>query len=260
MNSLIGMPTFICFFFTASCVFANETPSELMSTWIGIESQKGHLQNQWNERKLTIERRMLLLDDEKVSLQEILTKNQDITSDVDQRRLALTQKQDSLEKEQALIRSQLNKAIDSAGILVRKLPPPLQHDWQEKLPQLHNKNINDSEKIERILSMFKLVEDFNQRIAVHHTSMEIPNEETETETETLMVTQIYMGSSQGWYVSEDGAHYGYGHATNIGWKWWHQESASAELGHKLDPQALLKTLSIIQNPTTAEVVSLPVKL
>jgi hypothetical protein len=103
-----------------------------------------------------------------------------------------------------------------------------------------------------------MAEDFNKRIALHRTTMELQT--VDNNTAKVLVTQIYMGISHGWYVSDDGSAYGYGKANTLGWTWWHGTDASKELGHELEPQDLLDVRSVLENPTSASYLPLPLKL
>lgn len=82
----------------------------------------------------------------------------------------------------------------------------------------------------------------------------------DAEIKNMRVTQIYLGVSQGWYVSDDGQYFGYGRPDLKSWTWWHNESASKELGKKLNPQDLLELVNVINNPTTASFIRLPIKI
>jgi hypothetical protein len=198
------------------------------------------------------------MNTEQGALKEVISQESKATSDVDQRRLSLLKTQDQLEQEQAEVDRQIQTATAQVQSLKIKLPPPLQAEWEEKLPLLSQKGVSNSEKLERLLGLFKLVEEFNNRIALNRSTMKLPG--NNNETHNILVTQVYLGTSQGWYVSDDGATYGYGRATNLGWKWWHQQDASTELGRELNPKTLLELRSVLENPTTAKFVSLPIKI
>lgn len=240
-------------------VQATDTPDELnglMSRWISIESQKGKLQTQWNARSQQLEQKLALFDAERESLQAVIDNSKKTGSDVDDRRLDLLKKQDTLESEQTELNAKIRSATTSLRTLTVRLPPPIQNQWQEKMPLLDQPDVSDSEKLERLLGLFKMAEDFDKRIALHRTTMQ-----TSADTaNTLLVTQIYMGLSHGWYVSDDGSSYGYGKADALGWTWWHGDEASKELGYELSPEDLLRVRSILENPTHASYVPLPLKL
>ena len=109
-----------------------------------------------------------------------------------------------------------------------------------------------------LCKLFKLVEEFDNRVGIHRSAMKLVDKEGNPQK--LLVTQLYLGAGQGWYVSDDGNSYGYGRATKLGWNWWHGSDASDELGNKLDPQDLLRLRTILENPTTATFLSLPIKI
>ncbi|TPH18609.1 DUF3450 family protein [Litorilituus lipolyticus] len=237
---------------------AQENLTELMQQWLDIESQKGQLQLDWNTKKQQLEQTQSLLIVEKTELASLLKKADTDRSDVDERRIELSEKQSLLEQEQVAVRKQILQATAFCQKLLMRLPPPLQEQWQEKLLLLTQEGATDSEKLERILSLYQLVNEFDERIALNRGSMAIPSESGNTKN--LLVTQMYLGVSQGWYVSDDGLHYGYGRADSSGWLWWHNESSSAELGRVLAAQDLLKLRDILQKPTTAKFIDLPVKV
>lgn len=231
---------------------------QLMGQWLDIESQKGRLQSEWSVRKAELTRRLSLLDIEKDALNNIIAQGTKVTSDVDQRRLSLLKVQDALEVEQTLVDSQLKQVVQLIQTLNPKLPPPLQDQWSEKFPLLLQTGAGNSEKLERLLGMLLLVNEFDERVAINRTTMITSN--ADDQPQNLLVTQIYLGASQGWYVSDDGHAYGFGRATGLGWHWWHGDDASTELGRELDPEMLLKVRAILENPTTASFVSLPIKI
>lgn len=236
----------------------NKSLHELMDQWISIESQKGNLQLSWNTRKEQLAQSQSLLSSEISVLKAVLKKADSKKNDVDNRRIELSEKQSLLEQEQLQVKNQISQATNFSRSLLKRLPPPLQAAWQEKLLLLSQDGASDSEKLERLLTLYTLVNEFDERIALNRSSMEIPN--STDESQNLLVTQMYLGVSQGWYVSDDGLHYGFGRAGRLGWQWWHKEAASAELGRVLDPQDLLKLKGILQKPTTAKFINLPIKV
>lgn len=231
---------------------------ELMQKWIKLESQKGNLQIEWAERKAELERRQQLLVAEQSSINEVLSQTAQSSSDTDQRRKALLTDQEGLEKEQTLMTEQVNKAILTLQSIQFRLPPPLSSEVDSKTKSLQSE-LTASEKLERLLSIYKLINEFDQRVAINKATIELPVPGQEA-TRSIRVTQVYLGLTQGWYISEDASEYGYGRATALGWKWWNKQDADNELDQELDPQEIKTLISITENPALAELVSLPVKL
>ncbi|MBU2893041.1 DUF3450 domain-containing protein [Colwellia sp. D2M02] len=232
--------------------------NKLMEQWLTIESQKGKLQLDWNTREQQLKQTYSLLGSEKSTLESLLKKTDTEKSDVDNRRFELSEQQSLLEQEQREVKESIQQATLFSRSFIERLPPPLQKKWQEKLLLLTQSGATDSEKLERILTLYKLANEFDEQVALNRTSMEVPL--ANGEVQNLLVTQIYLGLSQGWYVSDDGQHYGYGRASQVQWQWWHNQDASTELGRILNAQDLLEFKYILENPTSAEFIKLPVKV
>jgi len=230
----------------------------LVSQWIELESQKGNLQVDWTQRRQELDRKLELFDAERDALLALVNKADNVKSDVDSRRLELLEKQTDLESEQAEVNEALARALSSLETLLHRLPPPLQQEWRDKKSLLERDGASNSEKLERVLVMTKLVEDFDGRVAVHRTAMNLSG--AEGNLRDIRVTQVFLGAGQAWYVSEDGAYYGYGRSTTTGWQWWGGAGAEQELGRALDPDELLRLCEILENPTTARYLSLPIKI
>lgn len=238
--------------------FSEVQVDELMQKWIQLESQKGKLQMEWAERKSELERRQKLLEAEKSSLNEVLSQTEASTSDMDQHRKTLLTDQEQLEQEQSLLSEQINQAVLSVKSIQHRLPPPLADEVGVKMGLL-DANLSQSEKLERLLSIFKLIDEFNKRVAIHKATIDLPAND-DAIVRSIRVTQVYLGLSQGWYLSEDASEYGYGRATQLGWKWWDKNQVEEELGRELNPQEIKNMIVIIENPTLADLVSLPIKL
>ena len=232
--------------------------TELMDQWISIESQKGQLQRNWESQKQHLEQKSKLIATEIQSLNKILEQAKNSNDDVGTKRFDIIKKQEKLEQENEIVINKLTQVSEYAYKLLPQLPPPLKTQWQEKLLLLKQESASSSEKLERLLTLFKLVNEFNERIAINRTSMKISgNDEQLT---NILVTQIYLGISQAWYISDDGQFYGYGSTDKSGWLWWHNEDADNELGHLLNPADLLILTDMVNNPTKASFLSLPIKL
>jgi len=238
--------------------YAETDLNQLMQKWIQLESQKGNLQIEWAERKTELDRRQQLLTTEKASLKETLAQAEGSTSDVDQRRNELLSRQEKLEKEQATLSLQINKAASFLEIKKNQMPPPLAEEITQKLVFLNQSGLSQSERLEKLLSIYKLISEFDQRVAINKSKLEIPAENEGHKT--LQVTQIFLGLSQGWYLSDDASQYGYGRATELGWKWWSNEEVEQELGQRMDLSELKNLIAIAENPTLADLVTLPIKL
>lgn len=230
---------------------------ELMTTWLNLESQRGKLLTDWNERKQQLENRVTLLDREAGVLKEMLEEASGDVSEVDERRQELTAEQQKLEEQQTRMESAVERAVIRLQALAIRIPPPLEKDWQKGLEQLSREEMTLSEKLEKILSLSKSAEQFERRIALHRDVMPLPAQDQSLRN--VQVTQIYMGLSQGWYVNSAGDRFGYGYADADGWHWQHMTEQHQEAGEvAVDAKQLLRIVAMIENPTQAEYVTLPV--
>jgi len=249
---------FIAAFPFTTLADTSNSPEKLMDDWLNLEIQKGQLQSSWSQREQNLDQHLALLEIESERLKEALARRTEISGDVDERRSMLLQQQEQLEQEQSNLKAQLEIAWRGVKSLHPRLPPPLHSEWQAQLDQITPDVLNNSEMLERLLALFKMMEEFDGRIALHRGV--IPSPLPEQADAVVLVNQIYLGASQGWYVSDDGETYGYGRATPLGWKWWHGVEAEQELGMALKPEAIDQVRRILENPTTADFVALPVKI
>jgi hypothetical protein len=251
--------TFIAVFPLTTLADTGNSSEKLMDDWLNLEIQKGQLQSSWSQREQDLDQHLALLEIESERLKEVLTRRTEISDDVDERRSALLQQQEQLEQEQSDLKTQLEIAWRGVKALHPRLPPPLHSEWQTQLDKIIPDALNNSEMLERLLALFKMLEEFDERIALHRGVIQSPVAGN-TDGAVMLVNQIYLGVSQGWYVSDDGETYGYGRATPLGWKWWHGVESEQELGESLNPETIAQVRRILENPTIADFVALPVKI
>lgn len=237
----------------------NKTAEKWMDDWLNLEIQKGQLQSGWNQRERDLDQHLSLLNIESERLKEMLAQRTEKTDEVDQLRSQLLEQQEELEQGQSRLKTQLETSLRDLKTLHPRLPPPLHSEWQVLLGQINPDTMTNSELLERVLALYKLLEEFDGRVALHRGTVELPGSGEPSNTVAL-VNQIYLGISQGWYVSDDGKAYGYGRATALGWRWWHGQDAQQELGHPLDPELVTRVRLILESPTTADFIALPVKI
>ena len=134
-------------------VYAQSSDAELMQQWLDLESQKGKLQLSWQANEQALKNQLSLLKQEKQALNALLKTANAARSEVDTKRLALTEQQLAFEKNQQTV----DAALKNAHLFVKRitplLPPPLQNDWQTKTTQIEQTELPNSEKLERLLSM-----------------------------------------------------------------------------------------------------------
>ncbi|MEM9207933.1 MAG: DUF3450 family protein [Pseudomonadota bacterium] len=220
---------------------------DVVRQWNALEQQRSAVDTRWRERKPLLELQLELLGRERQSLTEFIDTRRQASGEVDQRRLELAARQETLEQNQAMLEVALGDAELTVQSLMPRLPPPLQDAWEEQLAVLTaNPDVTVSERLQTLVSMLTAAEEFDRRLTVHRTTM------TDTDGNTLEVRQLYLGLSQGWYTSADGSSTGVGHAGRDGWAWIKADD--------LDSVSLIAAFEMIENPALAAPVTLPVQL
>jgi hypothetical protein len=222
----------------------------LVQKWASLERQSTALLTGWQQQELLVRQRQRLLEEEKSQLQEILDSNVQDTSGVEQRRLELLALQNTMESDQADLSRALQRASSTILSLHERLPPPLYSAWQEGMTLLELAVAADPDqatnlRLQSITSMLNQLEDFQLRISVHESPINHEGRE-------ILVRQIYLGASHGWYVSDDSSVAGYGHADAIGWDWLNDV--------EVDATTVKNALSMLENNNNIELVTLPVRL
>lgn len=246
----------------------------LVTQWTQLEQQHSEISNRWREKKPLLQQQLQLLKEERVQLQTILEQHAKSSDEVVKERFDLLQKQTQMERIQQLMEADLAKISSVLISLHKQLPPPLKKQWNIQITLLsgdekslgnisilkENKSfqatdnlLNNSEKLDTLLSLLNQIEKFEQRIALHQTTMQLINTSTESETIEIQVDQVYLGLSQGWYISKDGKYWGTGNTSIQGWQWQHQNA-------DVDVSELRLTIDMLTKPITAVLVALPIKL
>ncbi|MEI4551405.1 DUF3450 family protein [Pseudoalteromonas spongiae] len=245
---------------SSAVLHAQSSDAELMQQWLDLESQKGKLQLNWQANEQALKNQLSLLKQEKKALNALLKTANAARSEVDTKRVALTEQQVAFEKNQQTIDTALKNAYLFVKRITPLLPPPIQTDWHNKTTQIEQTELPNSEKLERLLSMYKAADEFNQRLAIHNTSMRIPLDDDESER---LVNQIYLGLSQAWYISNDGEFFGLGRVEQTGWQWHHGEAAKQLISNLNDadlPSDLLAIKAMLEKPTNAAFVKAPLAI
>ncbi|MDU0355670.1 DUF3450 family protein [Paraglaciecola aquimarina] len=231
---------------------------KLVAQWTQLEQQQQQLSQRWQESKIQQDQLLILLKQERQQLQTTIGQHTAQRDEVINKRAELLQQQTQLEQVQQNMQSELAKVSDVLLGMYQQLPPLLKHQWQGDIDALtgdHVSLLTTSEQLDKILLLLKSLESFEQRIALHQTTMQLANSENSSVQRAveIQVDQVYLGLSQGWYLSKSGEYWGIGTTTPQGWQWQHQSS-------KLDVEALRSTITMLNDPATAQWVSLPINI
>ena len=222
----------------------------LVRQWTALEQQRSRLQSEWRVRRQYLEQRLELLALEERTLGEFLAEHRSSTDEVESRRFELLEQQTAYEAQQEALAAWLDGVLVVLKRVRPRLPPPLAAEWRNAL-QLADSggDASGSERLNHILSMLRAADEFQRVIPVHAATM------TLADGAVMRVDQAYLGLSQGWYVSADGRHAGYGRPGPDGWEWTDRAGIDG-----LDPRAVRRLVDMVREPATAELLELPVRL
>ena len=212
--------------------------------WTSLERQRGVLESNWREQQPVLEQQLDLLEREREELSSFLEETETAQDEVEERRLELLERQSVLEQQQASLERQLESAMLQLQSLRRQLPPPIAADWDEQLPQLRAEFLTTSERLQVLLEMLGDLDDFNRRVSLHEETM------TLADGEEHLVSEVYLGVAQGWYVTANGGYAGIGRPGPDGWQWQSSD----------EPEAIERVIAILERRRNVELAALPVEL
>jgi hypothetical protein len=186
---------------------------KLLLDWTALERQQDILKSNWRRQQPILEQQLFLLSREEEELRALLATTADSRDEVESKRLELLQEQTALEQQQQQVQQSLDLAVANVERLYPLLPPPLAEDWQGRMADLRSALLSDSERLQVVVELLTSLHEFQQGITRHETVMELDD------GARYLVRQVYLGASQGWYLSADGSRAGYGTSTAAGWHW-----------------------------------------
>lgn len=212
--------------------------------WTQLEHQKDVLLANWRTGQPILEQQLSLLERESEKLTDLLEASAQEQDEVEQKRLELLEEQTRLEQEQAALDRSLVQATLELKSLYPQLPPPLLQAWTEDLPRLDDPLSSATERLQLVLELLQQLNDFEQKVTLNETVM------TLDDGRDHLVTQVYLGLSHGWYVTEDQRFAGAGMAERDGWRWT----------PVTDGGAIAKIAGILDRRLEPELVSIPLEL
>ena len=220
----------------------------LTERWVTIEQQRTAIRSNWLERERIGSTQIKLLRAERQSLRTFLDDAAQSDTEIDQRRIALFSEQQQLEARDAALQLDMRIIVDELVAIQKQIPPPLQSKWEGHLAKLGQEKLSLSEKLSTVLVLLDETADFSKRIALHKSRMTFGDR-------TILVNELYLGLSHGWYISDDASAWGSGRAHETGWRW--QEASTDP---EFDNSQLYETIKLVESGSARGLVSLPVFL
>ena len=232
----------------SSTALAQDDPTGEIGTlslqWTSLERQRNLLESSWRDEQPLLEQQLSLLERERRELADFLEQTETAQGDVEERRLELLEQQSALEQQQAVLERELEATVIQVQSLYRQLPPPLVVAWDEHFSELRADFLTTSERLQVLLGMLGDLDDFDRRLSLHEDVM------TLQDGQEHLVSQVYLGLSQGWYVSANGSFAGAGHPGANGWQWQSSD----------EPETINRVIAILERRRNAEFVAISIEL
>ncbi len=250
--------TLFSFLFFNNCLlYAEDSVFQSLNTlteqWLQIENQRGSARQLWEDQKFILDQQIDLYSQNKNELISKIENSKKNRGHVDEERLTILGKQSKLETQQKLIQEKVNIAFHKLKLIQNSLPPPLKNKWNSELEDFIVNENKTGEALETLLSLLKDFYEFEDRIVLHNGNI------INAQGESILVTQLFLGVSKGWYLSKDKKHYGYGESSAAGWRWWHKEEISNVIPN-FNFEQIYDVIQTIENPEKAKIASLPIRI
>jgi septal ring factor EnvC (AmiA/AmiB activator) len=240
-----------------------ETLDKLSEQWLSIEQQSRQLNRQWIVNQPLLSQRIQLLEAELAQLNMVITESQSEGDEVQDERKSLLAEQNELEQSQMRKTPVLGKIEQVLVKLSEQLPPPVAVVWKDIEYSRLNRNaqapstqIDNTADLKEILQRLSSLNEFNQRVTLNKSTILVTanegNPASLAKQQKLAVTQLYLGSSYAWFVSEDGSKTGYGNAQQGQWLW--------QIDNSLRSADIKQAIAIYNNKQLPDYVQLPVSL
>ena len=246
----------VCFFvFITSPITASDEISGLIHQWLILESQRGQLRSEWEQNKAVLDSQVVLYKKQIQEYNGLIAKQADSATDLDKKRKGIAEKQNKLEDKQARIKGELKIAVHHLHSTIEYLPPFAKKTVIDELQAIDIEAVNIGKTVDSTIALIRALHELNGKINLNTSNLSVNDN-----GKSINVTQVYVGLSHGWYVSEDNSNFGYGMLTKSGWRWWHNESARNLFGEKFNARDVREILAIIENPQQAKLSRLPITI
>ncbi len=240
---------------SAGAMFASEGDDGVVETrdavekWIEVRKTISFEKNRWKFDKEMLEEQVRLGDRAVKSLQKLISEAEQNLGEADKKRGELEQESGKL-KESASSLTDMVGSLESRTLsLLSRLP-----EWVQESVQLYSQRIPKDpaetelslgRRFESVVAILNTVNKLNREIHVKSEVRELPG------GKTAEVDAIYVGLSQGYYVTADKDAAGMGTSTAEGWVWSPVNDAAEKIAD---------AVAIYRADKEAAFVRLPVKV
>lgn len=223
-----------------------------LERWVETRRVLSRERQDWEVGRQTLEDRIELVKSESEAVAGRLAEARESIAQADEKRAALVEEDEELKAVSASLAEVVAGLEERTRALLRRLPDPLRETVKplsQRLPAAGEDpaelRLSLGERFQNVIGILNEVEKFHREVRVTSEVRPLGN------GTTAEVTALYLGLSQGYYVSADGLHAGVGQAGPEGWEWRAADEAA---------RAVADAVAILQNEKVAEFVGLPIRI
>ncbi|MBI1387198.1 MAG: DUF3450 family protein [bacterium] len=244
----------VCFIATGA-ISADKTTADIEATRTALEKW---VENQRiiskEKRDLALSKEMLnerigLIQREIDSLREKIGDAKKSIEETDKKKGELIEQNDKLKQASSSLESTLVSLEDRTKDLLKRLPAPIRErvkPLSQRLPDgSEEKKASIAERFQNVVGILNEVDKFNLDITVNSEVRDVED------GGSVEVTALYIGVSQGYYVSANGKYAGVGASSDDGWAWKPSNDAAP---------AIADAIAILKNEKVASFVQLPIEI
>jgi hypothetical protein len=226
-----------------------ENARSILEKWVETRRIISKEKRDWALGREMLNERIELVKREIETLRTRIGDAEESIAEADKKRTELIEENEKLKEVAAALNRTVNTLEGRTGELLKRLPDPIRErvkPLSQRIPdQPDETKLSLGERFQNIVGILNEVNKFNREITV---TSEV---RTLRDGTTAEVTALYVGISQGYYVSADGKAAGVGTASAEEWMWNPANEAAPEIA---------KAIAILKNEKVAEFVRLPIRI
>lgn len=232
-----------------------EAPQDVENTratlekWVDTRRVISQEQRDWATGREMLNERIALVKREIESARGKVKEAQATITEADTKRAELVDVNEKLKLQSAELAKTVIALEQRTKELLKKLPDPIRDrvkPLSQRLPEdAAGSKLSLSVRFQNVVGILNEVNKFNREISVTSEVRALPD------GTSAEVTALYVGISQGYYVSGNGRIAGIGQATDEGWVWKSANEAAPQIA---------RAIAILKNESVASFVMLPVEI
>ncbi len=220
-----------------------------LEKWVDTRRVISQEQRDWATGREMLNERIALVKREIESARGRVKEAQATITEADTKRAELVEENEKLKLQSVELAKTVIALEQRTKELIRKLPDPIKDrvkPLSQRLPEdSAGSKLSLSVRFQNVVGILNEVNKFNREISVTSEVRALPD------GTSAEVTALYVGISQGYYVSGNGKIAGIGQATDEGWVWKPANEAAPQIA---------RAIAILKNESVAAFVMLPVEI